>query len=139
MVFRSLSRADTIASQHHALAQRRHHTRMPHKRLRNRGLRHPRLSLQGLHQLVRYSCNARTESISTLASAAPEATGTARLPATCCVRASKCNSASTVSPFVSQTYTWYSSWHPPVLYECTWHPTAHLYRSILSSCIRVYY
>ena len=41
------------------------------------------------------------ESISTLASAAPEAPGAARRPATCCVRASKCGSVSTVSTLVS--------------------------------------
>ena len=42
------------------LTQRRHHTRMPNKRLRQRGLRHPRLSLQGIYQLLRHCSNPRT-------------------------------------------------------------------------------
>ena len=41
------------------------------------------------------------ESISTLSSAAAEAPGTSRRPATCCVRASECRSVSTVSTLVS--------------------------------------
>ena len=42
------------------LAQRRHHTRMPDKRLRQRGLHHPQLSPQGFYQLLRHCSNPRT-------------------------------------------------------------------------------
>ena len=42
------------------LAQGRNHTRMPNKRLRQRGLQYPRLSLQGLYQLLRHFGTPRT-------------------------------------------------------------------------------
>ena len=42
------------------LAQRRHHMRIPNKRLHQQGLNHPRLSPKGLYQLLRYYSNPRT-------------------------------------------------------------------------------
>ena len=42
------------------LTQRRRHTRIPNKRLRQLGSHHPRLSPQGLYQLLRHCSNPRT-------------------------------------------------------------------------------
>ena len=48
---------DFMSISHSLMAQRRHHTRMPNKYLRERGLRHPRLSPLGLYQLPRQCCD----------------------------------------------------------------------------------
>ena len=81
------------------LAERRHHTCMPNKRLRQRGLHHPGLSPQGLYQLLRHCSHTRTRIHEDLA--AEDAPRTTRRPAACCISASKCGSVSTVSTLVS--------------------------------------
>ena len=83
------------------LAQRRHHTYIPSKRLHQRRLHHLHLSPQGLYQLLRHCRNPRTRIHENFTSAAADAPGTARRPAKRCVNASKCGSVSTVSTLVS--------------------------------------
>ena len=62
------------------LAQRRHHTRMPNKRLRQRGLHLSRLSPQGLYQLLRHCSNPRTRSDEGFCFSSRELTGNGKTP-----------------------------------------------------------